>query len=72
MFVSESTCVKATKWNNRAEMEMFVGQRESNTHSPPPMAITEAFFSKVLEESASGPRVCVLCPRGTISRIFSG
>lgn len=34
-------------------MEMFVGQRESNTHGPPPMAITEAFFSKALEESAS-------------------
>lgn len=51
-------------------MEMFVGQKESNTHSPPPMAITEAFFSEALKES--GPRVCVLHPRGTISRIFSG
>lgn len=35
-------------------MEMSVGQRESNTHSPPPTAIAEAFFSKVLREPVSG------------------
>ncbi len=35
-------------------MEIFVGQRESNTHSPPPTAIAEAFFSKVLQEPVSG------------------
>lgn len=70
MFVSESACVKATGM----EQSSYDGDVciQTNTLSPPPMAITEAFFSKVLEETASGPRVCVLCPRGTISRIFSG
>jgi len=36
MFVSEIACVKATEWSNRADMEMFVGQTESeNTQSSP-------------------------------------
>lgn len=35
-------------------MEIFVGQTESNTHSPPPVAMAESFFSKVLQEPVSG------------------
>ncbi len=46
-------------------MEIFVGQRESNTQSSP-----HGYSRGFLLKSIAG--ACVWCPRGTISRIFSG